>query len=74
MNSLYAKCGELAVECSHATASVANIIEVRLGDVRQNVFTRLDEAPHRPHGMRRRTPRAHSILESDELSLARRGR
>jgi hypothetical protein len=48
---LHAKCGELAIECDHAATSVANVVEVSLGSVRQNVLTPLNDAPHRPHGM-----------------------
>jgi len=71
--SLRAEDGEIAVERSHATASVANVVELGLGNVCHNVFARLDEAPKRPHRMGRRAPRAHGLLERDELALARRG-
>jgi hypothetical protein len=48
---LHAKCGELAIKCGHTAPGMANIIKVRFGYVCQNVLSRLNEAPYRPHGM-----------------------
>jgi len=69
---LRAENSEIAIERGHATASIANVVELGLGNVCQNGLARLDEAPKRPHCMGRRAPRAHGLLERDELALARR--
>ena len=73
LNNSRAENGELAIERGHAGASVADIVEFGLGNVRQDVLARLDEAPQRPHRMRRRAPCGHGVLECDELALVRRG-
>lgn len=64
---------KLAIECGHAAASVVYIIKLGLGDARLNVLAGLDQAPHRPHGMRRRAPCADSLLQCNKLTLARGG-
>lgn len=48
---LHAKCGELAIKRGHTAASIPNIIKIGFGNICQNVLSRLDEAPYRPHCM-----------------------
>jgi len=73
LNNSRAENGKLAIERGHTAASAANIVKLGLGNVRQDVLARLDDAPQRPHRMRRRAPRGHGVLERDELALARCG-